>query len=353
MNVRKRGFTLIELLVVIAIIAVLIALLLPAVQAAREAARRSQCVNNLKQLGIAIQNYSDQRGALPPTAGQGPNANGNNFSMKVHLLSFMEQQGIYNAVNQSFYWNDTTTYANATVGVTTVNTFLCPSDGNNPSQTFKQPATGVSLPTAACNYANNIGVCRSFSGGQMDGPAYILGSSSLGPTVTLASIQDGTSNTAIFSEWVKGTGVAKPGLGSIYVSTLAFSTTTPSPKLIGSLGQSIQTASTQCQSATTFLTSPSGYIKGYSYMEHTNGYGGGYSHLNPPNKKACWFSSDISTATYPSDRTFVGASSNHSGGVNCGFLDGSVRFMKDSINPQTWGAIATHAGGEVIDAGSL
>jgi prepilin-type N-terminal cleavage/methylation domain-containing protein/prepilin-type processing-associated H-X9-DG protein len=177
--------------------------------------------------------------------------------------------------------------------------------------------------------------------------------SSLGPTITLASIQDGTSNTAIFSEWIKGTGSAKPGLGSIYISTLAFSTTTPSPKLIASLGQSIQTASTQCQSATTFLTNPSGYVKGYNYMEHTNGYGGGYSHLNPPNKKSCWFSSDTSTATYPSDRTFVGASSNHSGGVNVGFLDGSVRFIKDSVSTQTWGAIATHNGGEVIDASSL
>jgi prepilin-type N-terminal cleavage/methylation domain-containing protein/prepilin-type processing-associated H-X9-DG protein len=341
MKRQRRAFTLIELLVVIAIIAVLIALLLPAVQAAREAARRSQCVNNLKQLGLAIQNYVDVRGALPPTAsgniGNG-GGRGNNFSMKVHLLPFIEQVTVYNAINQSYYWNDNMT--NVTIATTTINSFLCPSDGNTPNTTTK--VAGVSRPNATTNYANNIGTSRTFNGGRFDGPAYIMGTSSYGPTVTIASIQDGTSNTAAFSEWVKGTGSNRKGLGEIYTASMSFSATTPA--LMRSLGQSMQMVSANCQSSKTMSKSN----KGYSYLEHTNGFGGGYSHLNPPNKQACFYSND----SYPSDHTLVGASSNHSGGVNVGFLDGSVRFVKDSVSYQSWGSIATMAGGEVLSANS-
>jgi prepilin-type N-terminal cleavage/methylation domain-containing protein/prepilin-type processing-associated H-X9-DG protein len=343
MKRQSRAFTLIELLVVIAIIAVLIALLLPAVQSAREAARRSQCVNNLKQLGIAIQNYVDSRGSLPPTAcslALSHAVGGTNFSMKVHLLPFIEQQSVYNAVNWSHYWNDGAT--NNTVATITINGFLCPSDGNTPNATKK--VAGVSRPVATCNYANNIGTSRSFNGGRFDGPAYELGQPATGPVVTLASIQDGTSNTAIFSEWIKGTGSAKAGLSAIYRSPVTFSTT--SPPMLMSLGQSMQSVSSTCQSSTTIISTSSGNSKGYSYMEHTNGYGGGYAHLNTPNKNACFFANEV----YNSSFTLVGASSNHSGGVNVGFLDGSVRFVKNSVSYQSWGAIATMAGGEIIGA---
>src|SRR3954449_2241543 len=126
-----RGFTLIELLVVISIIGLLIALLLPAVQAAREAARRMQCTNNLKQLGLAVQSYVDINGSLPPT-GNNPTVPAgvgrtNDFSMKARLLPFMEQQVIWNAFNQSFAYNAA---QHVTPTGTYIRTFLCPSDSN-------------------------------------------------------------------------------------------------------------------------------------------------------------------------------------------------------------------------------
>ncbi len=231
---------------------------------------------------------------------------------------------------------------NNTVASITINAFLCPSDGNTPNSMVN--VSGVNRPVATCNYANNIGTSASFNGGRFDGPAYMMGQPYSGPTVTLASIQDGTSNTAIFSEWVKGTGTNRPGLGEVYKASISYSTNPPSPQLLGSLGYSMQMVSNTCQMSKSMEHSN----KGYCYLEHTNGYGGGYSHLNTPNKNACFYSNEVYNSSY----TLVGASSNHPGGVNVGFLDGSVRFVKNSVSYQSWGSIATMAGGEVLDANS-
>jgi prepilin-type N-terminal cleavage/methylation domain-containing protein/prepilin-type processing-associated H-X9-DG protein len=338
---KRRGFTLIELLVVIAIIAVLIALLLPAVQAAREAARRAQCVNNLKQIGIAVQNYHDVNSALAPTSTAGPN----DFSMKIRILPFIEQGIIYNAFNMFFVGSDAT---NWTAHVAQINTFNCPSDGNNPSILKPFPTnSSISALLGYASYPNNIGTVYSNNGGYYDGPAYKMGDTSHSRQLSLASVTDGTTNTVIFSETVKGKGAgSQDGLHQVYASNVTlqgspYSYQNPDTAFIPG-----------CRAATApfFWDTPTADRKGEAYYRQNSGEGGGYSHIMPPNTKSCFWKGDDQTHTF---ETMVAASSYHPGGVNVVFLDGSVRFVKNSIGPATWRAIATYAGGEVVSADSL
>ena len=347
---RKRpGFTLIELLVVIAIIAVLIGLLLPAVQAAREAARRAQCVNNLKQLGIALHNYHDTNLALPPTGDSGEGTRRQiYFGQKIRLLSFMEQTPLYNAVNfAAATVNGYDSVVNATVRITTVSSFLCPSDGNNPTQ----PDINVASTGAGGNYPNTLGRECRLTDLRLTGPTYFLGKSTnagcngsltgpLNSLVSLASVTDGTSNSAAYSEFVKGSGsLTPPGRGVVYTGG------SPPCTFYGQANADVL-MNQDCQ---TRANTPIYQFKGRHWVSSIMGNGGGYIHSIAPNKKSCAFGTSVGSQVFNA----IGASSNHAGGVNVMFLDGTVRFVKETINLPIWVAIGTISAGEIISADAL
>jgi len=350
-----RGFTLIELLVVIAIIAVLIALLLPAVQAAREAARRSQCVNNLKQMGLAVHNYISTNDTIPPagswtgsskntynaTPGGSPVVNGTgtpmNAGMKVRLLPFMELSTMFNAYNFStpdFNTNTTkTTPQNNTVIFAKVGTFPCPSDGNpgDVSTTWNGTTAGVN------SYYNNMGTEPDPNSGQLNGPSwYVGGDSRMGKRLTLAAVTDGTSNTVMMSESVKGnSGAKKPGLGSIWDT-----------QVMTGNGQADAAACNVVAGKTISWDD-----KGQFWSCQDTCRGGAYWHITFPNKQSC--NTKTANVSYNDVGALLSPTSYHSGGVNMLFLDGSVKFIKESIGVQPYYGIATVAGGEVVSSDSF
>jgi prepilin-type N-terminal cleavage/methylation domain-containing protein/prepilin-type processing-associated H-X9-DG protein len=348
-RLKNRGFTLIELLVVIAIIGVLIALLLPAVQSAREAARRSQCTNNLKQLGLAIHNYESTNQCVPPS---GSTCGPQRYGMKVRLLPYMEAAPIYNAFNLAvtpYSWNTgtlstgncfgaTVTYSymdgqamNATAGSSAISAFLCPSDAN-PGNSGTNTINGVSFKRAGTNYVTNSGTERRYNSNKSNGPAWWLGNDgNVGGIVTLGSITDGTHSTVVMSEFVKGrSGQNFPGLNAVWVKpgTLGANASAPDPN---------KADSDDCQRATTVQWD----YKGEYWDYQDSGRGGTYQHINPPNTKSCYYGG----WGYDGE---ISASSSHSGGVNCLMLDGTVRFIKSTINYQVWKAIGTINMAEVI-----
>ena len=310
----RHGFTLIELLVVIAIIAVLIALLLPAVQGAREAARRMQCVNNLKQIGIALHNYHDTLGSLP--VGE---LRGASYSALAQTMPFIEQGNVSNAINFSLPNGDA---ANDTARNTLMRFLLCPSDLDN-----KQPARG-----AATNYHANKGgnVIWQDAVGPNAALPLANGTFVYGEIVRLAQITDGTSNTAFFSERLLADGsnsIVSP------IEDVFFPKSAPNTP---------DEAYAQCQALNIYdLANQAPVFMGAPWMngQHT------YQHIGSPNGRSCGF--------FTVNRASMVPSSRHPGGVNVLFGDGSVKFIKQTISLPTWRGLGTRAGGEIISADAL
>jgi prepilin-type N-terminal cleavage/methylation domain-containing protein len=337
---RRSAFTLIELLVVITVIAILIALLLPAVQQAREAARRTQCRNNLKQIGLAIHNYMSTYAVMP--FGKGPSYPNApvyaRWSQHALLLPYIDQTPLYNMIDFN-YPPDTPgmggivafmpaftgpSPTNSLASRTVVPMFMCPSDlpPNDPWN-------------AQNNYAGNQGgwLCD-----RSDAPAAASDNS---PTevqtgifyflsrVKPASVTDGLSNTAFFSEKIRGQG-------------------TPDPKsdmYIIPHQTSLQATFDACQSINPATATPLTSKWGYSWVMGENCCTQ-YNHVSVPNTYTCGGTGFPGTMTNMA--MDVAASSRHVGGVHVLMGDGAVKFVSNSVDLTVWRAIGSRANGEVI-----
>ena len=357
----RAAFTLIELLVVIAIIAVLIALLLPAVQAAREAARRLQCVNNLKQIGLGLHNYHSSNDCFPPAGFPVITATGAtleqnaSFSAHARILQFLEQSPLYNAMNFSYgCFNSVDTYgnaANSTVTDTRLNAFLCPSQAT-PNYPINRD-NGQSFNSPGNNYFASYGSTLEFDGGQTASPPNGV-FQHRGPAIGIRDIRDGTSNTIAFGEWLIGTGNKNISGGAADIIWVNAFPAWPggggqgSPYMQLPLGNTNNAFLNWIQQCAAAAIPANRYSEqGEAWAFALSGYTRGTINL-PPNPKTpgCMWQKP---GTQNSGGAF-GLSSLHSGGANALLCDGSVKFIKDSININTIWALGSRAQGEILSA---
>jgi prepilin-type N-terminal cleavage/methylation domain-containing protein/prepilin-type processing-associated H-X9-DG protein len=336
---NRRGFTLIELLVVIAIIGVLIALLLPAVQSAREAARRAQCVNNLKQIGLAMHNYHAAINSFPVGFLYPPNGQFDpqipqlhyRWSVLAQLTPYLENSPVYQALNMSWpiaagpvaaYGTNPWTFfpANQTCKQMVVGLFLCPSDGGARPDSTSGPSnyvfsTGDGLNFGVTTPGDVINACGAFST----------------QTIGVQTMTDGTSNTSAAAEQLLGLGAGTLSAGAMPAD----------PKRAIARSAALPLTDEGCRLA-----------GGGWRLDKGNGWWDGdyrstiYNHYLTPNSRQF----DCLGPSVPHNPAWKAARSLHPGGVNVLFCDGHVTFVKDSVASPTWRGLSTRSGGEVISA---
>ncbi len=330
------GFTLVELLVVIAVIGTLIALLLPAVQAAREAARRMQCKNNLKQIGLAMHQFESSRRHFPPSASiRMIGAINTNASWSIHgrILPFLEQGTLYDQVDLDVAWDNQSVLSGMKVPV-----YSCPSDPG--SDITRDVSPKLASPLYPTTYGFNFGTWLVY-----DPRTSQIGDGSFGPNARIGfrDFLDGTSHTLMASE-VRARqyyGRNEPPLGGA---------SAPAPGQ-GAVLAKIPTSFTWCR--------PNGHTEWPDGRVHHQGF---TTAAGPNTRLPLAHASDQCPAGVDIDYTsqqeatsetaptlaVIVSRSYHSGIVHAAFMDGSVRSVSENIDLLTWRALGTRAGGEVV-----
>ena len=331
-----NAFTLVELLVVIAIIGILVSLLLPAVQSAREAARRTQCVNNLRQLGIAMHNFESSHGKLPSGSPQAFSGNSGYLSPQAQILPYVEEATVGQMIDVNKGPFDEPNY---TAAAAQPSIFLCPTDS--------VPTPGLT-DMGWTNYHANCGTWAYLTGWDgVFGPNYNVSSAAWADPparfIRLAQIADGTSKTAAFAEVPNGNGpvplttVGKDGRSDCFETGIPGGVTALDRQAVPAartalLAQDWQSAAVPWSGGWRW--------RGYPWSEGTI-WRGWYNHLLPPGS-TCWRPGDWWLLVTP-------ANSYHNGVVNTVMCDGSLRGVSVGIDPFVWQAAGSREGEEATE----